>query len=78
MANRYPANYPNTLVKGKGGKVWDEYGNTYIDLISGLGAISVGYANDDIDNAAYVQMRKGTLFSLPNPIEYEFAKKLLN
>lgn len=76
MANKYPANYPKVLVKGSKGHVWDDIGNEYIDLIAGLGAISVGYANDVIDNAAYVQMRKGTIFSLPNPIEYEVAKRL--
>lgn len=76
MANRYPANYPKTLIKGKGGKVYDEDGNEYLDLISGLGAVSVGYANDVVDNAAYLQMRKGTIFSLPSPIEYEVAQKL--
>ena len=76
MACRYPDVYPKTLISGKGGKVYDESGNEYLDLISGLGAISVGYANPDIDNATYAQMRKGVLFSLPNPIEYEVAKKL--
>src|SRR5690242_16137620 len=76
MSNRYPDNYPKLLVKGSEGKVWDDKGHEYLDLISGLGAISVGYANDVVDNAAYVQMRKGTIFSLPNPIEYELAKKL--
>lgn len=78
MACRYPEVYPKALISGKGGKVYDEYGTEYIDLISGLGAVSVGYANDDIDNAAYAQMRKGTLFSLPNPLEYQLAKKLVS
>jgi glutamate-1-semialdehyde 2,1-aminomutase len=76
MKSRYPDNYPDTLVKGKDGHIWDDNGNEYIDLISGLGSISVGYANDFIDHAAYMQIRKGTIFSLPNPIEYEVAQRL--
>ncbi len=76
MKNRYPTNYPDFLTHGQGGLVYDGKGNEYIDLISGLGAISVGYANNEVDCAAYTQMHKGVLFSLPNPIEYEVAKKL--
>ena len=68
--------YPKLLERGKNGHVFDVEGCEYIDLISGLGAISVGYSNDDIDNAVYLQMRKGTIFSLPNELEGKAAKLL--
>src|SRR5258706_8966971 len=62
--------YPKVLERGKAGHVWDVDGNEYIDLISGLGSISVGYANDDIDSKIKKQLEKGVSFSLPTMLEY--------
>lgn len=68
--------YPKVLERGKGGHVWDEEGNEFIDLIAGLGAVSVGYANEAVNYAAIKQMEKGVSFSLPNSIEAEAAGRL--
>ncbi len=68
--------YPKVLDRGHDGHVWDLDNNEYIDLISGLGAVSVGYANEDINLAAWSQMCKGTSFSLPNALEAEVAERL--
>lgn len=77
MPNRFIEGiYPKVLANGKDGRVWDEDGNVYVDLISGLGAISVGYCNDTINKAVIEQMGKGISFSLPTRLEYELAKKL--
>lgn len=56
--------------------MWDENNNGYIDLIAGLGAISVGYCNTSINQAVVDQLSKGVTFSLPTEIEYLAAKKL--
>src|SRR3989339_871521 len=34
------------LVKGKGAHVWDDQGNEYIDMASGISVANVGHAND--------------------------------
>jgi acetylornithine/N-succinyldiaminopimelate aminotransferase len=39
------ARYPVTLVRGEGLRVWDEDGAAYLDLIGGLGALSLGHAH---------------------------------
>src|SRR5260370_40771929 len=76
MPDRYPANYPSLLMHGKGGRVWDSDNKGYVDLISGLGAISVGYCNPYINQAVERQLTNGVTFSLPTELEYLAAKKL--
>lgn len=76
MACRYPINYPKVLVHGKGGRVYDEEGKEYIDLIAGLGCISVGYADPFVNMAVSRQLTQGASFSLPTKLEYQVAKKL--
>jgi acetylornithine aminotransferase len=39
------ARYPVTLARGEGCRVWDEHGASYLDLIGGLGALSLGHAH---------------------------------
>lgn len=68
--------YPKLLERGNGGHVWDVEGNEYIDLISGLGAVSVGYNNYYVNRAVYQQMQKGVSFSLPTTIEADVAEAL--
>lgn len=76
QSNRYPENYPKVLSHGKSGHVLDEQDNEYIDLISGLGAISVGYSNSYINNKVEDQILRGVSFSLPTKIEGLVAQRL--
>jgi acetylornithine aminotransferase len=39
------ARYPVTLVRGEGCRVWDDDDTSYLDLIGGLGALSLGHAH---------------------------------
>lgn len=68
--------YPKLLVKGQGGVVTDVDGREYIDYIAGLGAVSVGYNNQTVNNAIKEQLEKGISFSLPNPLEADVAEAL--
>ena len=47
---------PQIFVSGKGCKVTDALGNTYIDGMSGLWLKNVGYGRTEIADAAYAQM----------------------
>lgn len=78
MPNRYVNGiYPKLLHHGHGGRVWAlEDGKEYVDLISGLGAISVGYGNPRINEAIIDQLQYGIIFSLPNFLEHRVADKL--
>lgn len=69
---------PFFLEKGKGSKVWDVDGNEYIDFMNGLLCISLGYADEDVNNAVCAQIQNGTSFSLPHRLEMEVAEKLVS
>jgi len=77
MPNRFVEVYPKLLDHGNGPIVVDELGKEYVDLISGLGAISVGYNDPLINSSVMNQMTKGTLFSLPNHLEGLTAARLV-
>jgi acetylornithine/N-succinyldiaminopimelate aminotransferase len=39
------ARYPVTLVRGEGLRVWDDEGRGYLDMVGGLGALSLGHCH---------------------------------
>jgi glutamate-1-semialdehyde 2,1-aminomutase len=70
--------YPEVLARGQSAHVWDEDGNEYVDLIAGLGCVSVGYVIDDINFDVEAQLRKGVTFSLPHKLEGLVSRKLID
>ena len=46
------------LVKGKGARMWDDQGNEYIDMASGISVANVGHANDKVVEAISNQAAK--------------------
>jgi glutamate-1-semialdehyde aminotransferase/spore coat polysaccharide biosynthesis protein SpsF (cytidylyltransferase family) len=68
---------PIFLQRGKGCRVWDVDGNEYIDYVQGLLPNILGYANDEVDRAAAVQIAEGHSFSLPHPLEVQLAERLI-
>ena len=66
------------LERGKGSEVWDIDGNKYIDFISALMSITLGYCDEDVDGAVLNQMKKGVSFSLAHPLELTLAEKLVS
>jgi glutamate-1-semialdehyde 2,1-aminomutase len=76
MPSRFVEVYPKVLERGLDGHVWDADGKEYIDLIAGLGCISVGYADIDVNERVIEQVNSGVSFSLPNKLEYLAARRL--
>lgn len=68
---------PLFLVSGKGCRVTDPDGNTYIDYVQGLMPNVLGYGDPDVDAAIRDQLDRGMSFSLPTPRELELAEKLV-
>ena len=68
---------PFFLEKGLGSKVWDVDGNEYIDFMSALLCVSIGYADEDVTNAVCEQIKTGVSFSLPHRLEMEVAEKIV-
>lgn len=64
--------------KAKGCHTWDIDGNKYIDLVSSLASVTLGYQNPVVNAAVRKQLRKGTIFSLPGKLEYEVAEKIVD
>jgi adenosylmethionine-8-amino-7-oxononanoate aminotransferase len=54
---------PTIMVGGKGVKVTDSNGKTWIDVNGGYNSVNVGYGRTEIAEAAYQQMLKITYFS---------------
>lgn len=75
--DQYPANAPQILVSGKGAYVVDPAGNRFLDYGMALRAVNVGYAEDEIDQAAFAQMRNGNNLTRPSLIELEAAELLV-
>src|SRR2546426_2976028 len=68
---------PVFLVRGQGSHVWDVDGNEYIDYPMALGPIILGHNYPAVTKAVTRQMRDGTIFSLPHPLEVEVAELLI-
>lgn len=68
---------PYFITKARGSHVWDADGNEYIDFINSLAAITLGYADPDVDAAVKAQLEEGVIFSLPHPIEMQVAEKIV-
>ncbi|MCK4264793.1 aminotransferase class III-fold pyridoxal phosphate-dependent enzyme [Candidatus Babeliales bacterium] len=63
--------------RGEGSSLWDVDGNEYIDFVSALAAILLGYNDKDVIQAVKNQLDEGTVFSLSHSIESEVAEKII-
>jgi glutamate-1-semialdehyde 2,1-aminomutase len=65
---------PYFIQRASGSRVWDLDGNEYIDFVSSLASVTLGYSDPDVDMAVRRQLDDGIIFSLPHPIEAEVAE----
>lgn len=73
-----PEQWPNYYSKAKGCEVWDLDGNHFYDFsIMGVGANVLGYAFDEVDEAAKEAIDCGSMCTLNAPEEVALAEKLL-
>ena len=72
--DQYPENAPQILVKGKGCYVWDDQNNKYLDYGMALRANILGYANDEIDEAAYQGAKQGNNLTRASVVELNAAE----
>jgi glutamate-1-semialdehyde 2,1-aminomutase len=75
--DQYPANAPQILASGKGAYVFDPEGHRYLDYGMALRAVNIGYAEDEIDNAAFKQIRNGNNLTRASMVELEAAELLV-
>ncbi len=71
-----PGIAPLYATHAQGCRIWDVDGNEYVDLISGLAAINLGYADPEINAAVTKQLASGVTISLSHPIELEVSQQI--
>ena len=65
---------PLFVTHSLGCKTWDIDGNEYIDLVSSLAAVTLGYGDLQVNRAVSEQLALGVTLSLPSLLEYEVAQ----
>lgn len=69
---------PYFIEKGEGCYVWDVDGNRYLDMIGSLAALTLGHNDPDVTQAVSRQLQDGVIFSLPHPLEFKVAEKIIS
>ena len=73
-----PENWPSYFSKAKGCKVWDLDGTELLDMsIMGIGTNSLGYGNEEVDEAVITTVKKGNMSTLNCPDEVYLAEKII-
>ena len=68
---------PVYATSAKGAYITDLDGNSYIDWVSGIGAIILGYCDPVVDAAVIEQISHGTMYSVNHELEVELAEELI-
>lgn len=81
LLSRRPTRYaygvsPVYAARAKGARIWDVDGNEYIDWVSGIGAVILGYCDPVVDEAVREQIGKGVATSINSELEIELAEEL--
>lgn len=65
---------PLYAAKVRGAKIWDLDGNCYIDLVSALASVTLGYGDKGVEKAVGKQLARGVSMSLPGVLEAEVSE----
>ncbi|MDC1036188.1 glutamate-1-semialdehyde 2,1-aminomutase [Alphaproteobacteria bacterium] len=72
--DQFPRNAPQILARGLGSRVWDPEGNEYLDYGMALRAVTLGYSNHRVNQAAIRQIENGNNLTRASLIELEAAE----
>lgn len=76
--DQYPINAPQILKRGKGAYIYDENEKEFLDYGMALRAVNLGYANDEVNQAAIRQIEYGNNLTKASLIELEAAELLID
>lgn len=76
--DQFPQNAPEILIKGKGSFVWGPNDAKYLDYGMALRSVILGYANREVNSAAYAAMELGNGLTRASLVELEAAELLIN
>lgn len=63
--------------RAKGARFWDVDGNEYIDWVSGIGAVILGYQDPAVDEAVIRQIQQCPMTSINHELELQLAELLI-
>jgi glutamate-1-semialdehyde 2,1-aminomutase len=76
---QYPVGIsPLYASKANGSRITDIDGNVYIDLVSALASVTLGYGDKAIARAVKKQLKSGVSMSLPGKLEAEVAELIVD
>ncbi|MSP12236.1 MAG: aminotransferase class III-fold pyridoxal phosphate-dependent enzyme [Chloroflexi bacterium] len=64
------------IVRGHGGRCWDQFDQTYIDYICGYGPIIIGHCNAEVNQAVIQQLELGIIFPSYTTLHYQLNATL--
>ncbi len=67
---------PLFIARGKGSRIWDVDGNSFVDYVCSWGALILGHANPGVEREVQVAMRDGTSFGASTELELRLAEKI--
>lgn len=76
--DQFPSNAPSILERGEGAYVWDPDGNRYLDYGMALRAVTLGYANERVNHAAFLEMTSGVNLTRPSMTELKAAETIVD
>ena len=76
--DQFPSNAPHILKCGKGAYTYDVDNNKYLDYGMALRAVNLGYANEEVNRAAWKQIECGNNLTRASLIELEAAELLID
>lgn len=76
---QYPVGIsPLYAIKSKGCYLWDLDGNKFIDLVSALASVTLGYSDRSLIRDVSKQLKKAVSMSLPGVLEAEVSELLVS
>lgn len=75
--DQFPSSAPKLIVRGDGCYCYDVEGRKYIDWGVGLGSVILGHCYPRVIDAVIEQLKLGSNFLRPSPIEIELAELLV-
>lgn len=74
----FPAIAPAAIQYGKGCYVWDIDGNKFLDCAMGLTSVTLGHAQEEINQPVIEEIQRGLNFQRPSYLEAELAESFLS
>jgi len=76
-AGPLPPEYPQFMRAGRGARVWDVDGNSYVDLMCSYGPVVLGHRHPGVEAAVAAQAELGDCQNGPAPVMIDLAELLV-